>query len=165
MEEGKGGFQQFPPIVVLAVQSQLTLCNPMTVTRQAPLSMEFSRQEYWNGLPFPSPGESSRPRDRKTPVSYVAGRFFTIWATRENKLSLGTSLTVQWLRLCTPTSGATGSIPGLGNKNPHATERSKKEKKKYNTLGSVWEKRHPPKWECNWYNFYAGQFGNILQND
>ena len=129
MEEGKGGFQQFPPIVVLAVQSQLTLCNPMTVTRQAPLSMEFSRQEYWSGLPFPSPGESSRPRDRKTPVSYVAGRFFTIWATRENKLSLGTSLAVQWLRLCTPTSGATGSIPGLGNKNPHATERSKKEKK------------------------------------
>ena len=30
--------------------------TPWTVTRQAPLSMEFSRQEYWSGLPFPSPG-------------------------------------------------------------------------------------------------------------
>ena len=29
--------------------------TPWTVTYQAPLSMEFSRQEYWSGLPFPSP--------------------------------------------------------------------------------------------------------------
>ena len=28
---------------------------PQTVARQAPLSMEFSRQEYWSGLPFPIP--------------------------------------------------------------------------------------------------------------
>ena len=31
--------------------------TPWTVTRQAPLSMGFPRQEYWNGLPFPSPGD------------------------------------------------------------------------------------------------------------
>ena len=31
--------------------------NPWTVVCQAPLSMEFSRQEYWSGLPFPSPGD------------------------------------------------------------------------------------------------------------
>ena len=30
--------------------------TPWTVTYQAPLSMGFPRQEYWNGLPFPSPG-------------------------------------------------------------------------------------------------------------
>ena len=30
--------------------------TPWTVAHQAPQSMEFSRQEYWNGLPFPSPG-------------------------------------------------------------------------------------------------------------
>ena len=29
---------------------------PWPVTSQAPLSMEFSRQEYWSGLPFPTPG-------------------------------------------------------------------------------------------------------------
>ena len=31
--------------------------TPWTVAYKAPLSMEFSRQEYWNGLPFPSPGD------------------------------------------------------------------------------------------------------------
>ena len=31
--------------------------TPRTVAYQAPQSMEFSRQEYWNGLPFPSPGD------------------------------------------------------------------------------------------------------------
>ena len=36
----------------------LTLVTPLTVACQAPLSMGFSRQEYWNGLPFPSPGEN-----------------------------------------------------------------------------------------------------------
>ena len=44
--------------------------------------MGFSRQEYWSGLPFPSPGESSQPRDR-TRVSHTAGRRFNLWATRE----------------------------------------------------------------------------------
>ena len=47
---------------------------------QAPLSMEFSRQEY--SIPF-SRG-SSRPRDWPR-VSCTAGRFFTIWANREQK--------------------------------------------------------------------------------
>ena len=50
-----------------------------TVACQVPLSMEFSRQEYWNELPFPSPGESSQPRD-ETLVSCnscIAGRLFT----------------------------------------------------------------------------------------
>ena len=32
-----------------------------TIAHQAPLSMEFSRQEYWSGLPFPSPGDLSNP--------------------------------------------------------------------------------------------------------
>ena len=34
---------------------------PWSVARQAPLSMEFSRQEYWSGLPFPSPGDLPDP--------------------------------------------------------------------------------------------------------
>ena len=40
---------------VLVSQSGPTLCHPWTVAHQAPLSMEFSRQEHWSGLPFPSP--------------------------------------------------------------------------------------------------------------
>ena len=39
----------------LVAKSCLTLATPWTVTVQASLSMGFSRQEYWSGLPFPSP--------------------------------------------------------------------------------------------------------------
>ena len=35
--------------------------TPWTVAYQAPLSMGFSRQEYWSGLPFPSPGDLPDP--------------------------------------------------------------------------------------------------------
>ena len=46
---------------VLVAQSCPTLCDPKTVALQASLSMEFSRQEYWSGLPFPSPGGLPNP--------------------------------------------------------------------------------------------------------
>ena len=47
-----------------------------TVTYQAPLSMGFSRQEYWSGLPFPSPGDLPNPGIKPaSPAS--AGRFLT----------------------------------------------------------------------------------------
>ena len=46
---------------VLVAQLCPTLCDPRTVAHQAPLSMEFSRQEYWSGLPFPSPGHLPNP--------------------------------------------------------------------------------------------------------
>ena len=48
-------------VKVLIVQSCLTLCNPQTIVRQAPLSMVFSRLQYWSGLPFPSPGDLPDP--------------------------------------------------------------------------------------------------------
>ena len=38
-----------------------TLCDQWTVAYQGPLSMGFSRQEYWSGLPFPSPGDLPDP--------------------------------------------------------------------------------------------------------
>ena len=45
----------------LVTKSCLTLATPWTVAHQAPLSMGFSRQEYWSGLPFPSPEDLSDP--------------------------------------------------------------------------------------------------------
>ena len=36
--------------------------TPRTVARQAPLSMEFPKEEYWSGLLFPSPGDLHEPR-------------------------------------------------------------------------------------------------------
>ena len=41
----------------LVAQSCPTLATPWTVACQAPLSMGFPRQEYWSGVPFPSPGD------------------------------------------------------------------------------------------------------------
>ena len=45
---------------VTVAQSCLTV-TPWTVAHQAPLSKEFSRQEYWSGQPFPSPGDLPHP--------------------------------------------------------------------------------------------------------
>ena len=42
-------------------QSCPTLCNPMDVAYQAPPSMDFSRHEYWSGLPLPSSGDLPHP--------------------------------------------------------------------------------------------------------
>ena len=52
--------------------------TPWTVAYQAPLSMEFSRQENWNGLPWPPPGDLLDPGIK--PISFacpsLAGTFF-----------------------------------------------------------------------------------------
>ena len=49
------------PVPRVVAQSCLTLCEPWTVAYEAPTSMGFSRQEYWSGLPFPSPGDLPDP--------------------------------------------------------------------------------------------------------
>ena len=53
--------------------------TPWTVARQVPLSMGFSRREYWSGLPFPSPEDlphlGIKPAPLKSPK--LAGGFFT----------------------------------------------------------------------------------------
>ena len=62
---------------VLVAQSCLTLCNPVhCVARQVSLCMEFSRQEYRSGLPFPSPGDFPNPEIKPTSPA-LAGGFFT----------------------------------------------------------------------------------------
>ena len=47
------------------------LATPWTAAYQAPPSMEFSRQEYWSGLPFPSPGDLLELRRRSQPSPWV----------------------------------------------------------------------------------------------
>ena len=49
-------------LVVLVAKLYLTFATPWAVTRQAPLSMGFPRQEHWSGLPFPSQGDLPDPR-------------------------------------------------------------------------------------------------------
>ena len=50
--------------------------TPWTVAHQAPLPMGFSRQEYWNGLPFPSPADFRDPRIKPASLA-LTSRFFT----------------------------------------------------------------------------------------
>ena len=53
--------------------------TPETVAHQTPLSMGFSRQEYWSGLAFPTPGDLLNPRIKPTSLvsPALAGGFFT----------------------------------------------------------------------------------------
>jgi len=59
-----------------------TLVTWWTIAHQTPLSMGFSRQEYWNGLPFYSPGDLPNPGiEPRAPILQVDS--FTDWAIRE----------------------------------------------------------------------------------
>ena len=79
------------------LQLCLTLCDPMTIAHQAPLSRGFSRQEYWSGLPFLPPG--GLPNPRIEPMSLVfpalAGEFFTTQACRKPMESIVSPLKSQ----------------------------------------------------------------------
>ena len=57
----------------------LLFATPWTVAHQAPLSMRFPREEYWIGLPFPSPGNLPNPGTEPciSCVSCITSRFFT----------------------------------------------------------------------------------------
>ena len=60
------------------------LHNFMDCAHQAPMSIEFSRQEHWSGLPFPSSDPGIKPVSPVLQaVSCIAGGFFTNWATKE----------------------------------------------------------------------------------
>ena len=73
--------------------------TPWTVARQAPLSIGFSKQEYWSELPFPPPGDLPNPGiDPESPVSSaLAGGFFTTEPPEKFPLALeGKVLTTGW---------------------------------------------------------------------
>ena len=48
-------------VLVKSLSRVQLFATPWTVTYQAPPTMGFSRQEYWSGLPFPSPGDLPNP--------------------------------------------------------------------------------------------------------
>ena len=60
-------------VKVLVAQLCPTLCDPMDyIACQASLSMEFSKQEYWSGLPFPPPKDLPNPGTEPTPPALQA---------------------------------------------------------------------------------------------
>ena len=69
------------------------LATSWTVVSQAPLSMEFSRLEYWSGLPYPSPGALPDPGIEPASLASpaLAGGFFTTnatWGEKENWMTI-----------------------------------------------------------------------------
>ena len=74
---GGSNLAQQMKVKLSVTQSRRTLCYPWTVVHQAPLSREFSRQDYWSGLPFPSPGDLLNPViECQFPA--LVGRFFNL---------------------------------------------------------------------------------------
>ena len=74
----------FPSLRALCSVSRVQLfATPWTDARQAPLSMGFSRQEYWSGLPFPPPGDLPDPGIEPASLASpaLAGGFFTTSTT------------------------------------------------------------------------------------
>ena len=77
--------------------SRVRLCNPMDCNLQAPLSMRFSRQEYWCGLSCPPPEDLPDSGIKLTPLvsPAFAGGFFTTRATREVR-GLSGAMSIIW---------------------------------------------------------------------
>ena len=68
-------------VKVLVTQLYLILWDPMDHSLPVSSIHGFSREEYWSGLPFPSPGDLPNPGiEPRSPA--LAGRFLTIWATK-----------------------------------------------------------------------------------
>ena len=101
-----------------SLQLHLTLCDPTDL--QAPLSMGFSRQEYWSGLLYPSPWDPPNsgiePASRMSPA--LAGGFFTTSATWEAHRSQGRNLLVSLLLLRALTNSIAARCGGKKKKKP-----------------------------------------------
>ena len=90
--------------------------TPWTVDHQALLSMGFSTQEYWTGLPCPPPGDLPNPEIEPMSLTSPAliGGFFTIHSTWEalNWLSVQfSSVTQSCPTLCDPMNHSTPGLP------------------------------------------------------
>ena len=86
--------------------------NPWTIAHQTPLSMRLSRQEYWSGMPFTSPGDlpysGTEPESPVSPA--LAGRFFT--TEQAGKFSLEfRSVAQSPPTLCDPMDRSTPGLP------------------------------------------------------
>ena len=75
-------------LLVYAISRVQLFATPWTGAHKAPLSLGVSRQEYWNGLPFPPPGDLPNPGSEPTsPVALaLAGRLFATEPPGRNKV-------------------------------------------------------------------------------
>ena len=77
-------------VKVLVIQSCPTLCSPTDCSLQTPLSMKFSSQEYWSGLPFPSLGDLPNPEiESRSPTLQADSLLADPLAGKEGNRMLG----------------------------------------------------------------------------
>ena len=82
-------WRQHPRVCACAkpLQSRLTLCDPVVCSPPGASVHGFSRQEYWSGLPGPTPGDLPNPGIEPASLMYpvFAGGFFTTSATWDTR--------------------------------------------------------------------------------
>ena len=75
-------------VKVKLLSSVRLFVTPWTVAYQAPLSMGFSRQEYWSGLPFPSPGDFPNPGIEPGSPAFQADALTSEGSPNKSKIKL-----------------------------------------------------------------------------
>ena len=87
--------------------------TPWTAAHQAPLSMGFSRQEYWRGLPFPPPrvfpNPGIKPKSLASPA--LAGRIFITAPSAKPSEVYSSVQSLSRVRLCDPMNCSTPGLP------------------------------------------------------
>ena len=99
------------PVVVLSL---VWLCSPMDyIACQGSLLMDFSRQGFWSGVSFATPGDLTNPRSKPTSLEFptLAGGFFTTSSTWEAPKKV----LLVFKSKCSGVSTSQYRIPGLGS--------------------------------------------------
>ena len=111
-------FSPSPPLSawkVWVAQLCPTLCDPMipwTIVHQVPPSMGFSRQEYWSGLPFPSPGDLPDPGiEPISPTLQVDSLPTELWKLSYSSPNLFLPVPTAWRRYSKSVSGVRTKRP------------------------------------------------------
>ena len=88
--------------------------TPWTVARQAPLSMGFSRQEYWSELPFPTPGDFPDPGiESKSPALQADSSPSELTSGKSNELIVEKFESSPYSSCCVAVSTGQVSVPSL----------------------------------------------------
>ena len=88
--------------VCVRAQSCAALQFPWTVAHQSPLSMGFSRQEYWDGLTFPTPGDLPNPGIEPKPPTLQADSLPPEPQGKPKNTGVGSLSLLQWIFLTYP---------------------------------------------------------------
>ena len=84
-------------------------CDPMDCNLQAPLSLGFSRQEYWGGLPVPSPGDLPNPGIKPRSPALQADSLPTELLATVNRMAMNIGVHISFQLRYMPRTGIPGS--------------------------------------------------------